>query len=127
MILKYLGIAVLTLCLCCAMRAFMPGITPFVVGTAGILVLSLCIGENKTGLDYYYSLCADTGYGEYFKVMLKGLGVGVISGIGCDLCRDCGEEQLVSRLEFAAKTEILMLSLPLVKSIIETGKSILIS
>ena len=127
MIFKCLGVAVIAVLISAVLRNVLPSILPFVGWAAGILILLLCIEENRSSINYYYELCTGSGYGDYFEVMLKGLGVAFLSNIGCDLCRDCGEAQLASKVEFAAKTEILVIALPLVKSLIELSEKILVT
>ena len=127
MIIKCVGIAMLSLCICAVLRTAMPSLIPFVGGASGLVMVIICLDQSKGSIGYYYDLCVNSGYGDYYKVMLKGLGVAYIANIGCDLCKDCGEVQLASRIEFSAKIEILVISLPLVKNLIELSESIMIS
>ena len=55
----------------------------------------------------------------YFGIALKALGIAYISGFAADVCRDFGQSSLASKAEFAGKCAIFILSLPLIKSILD--------
>ena len=58
--------------------------------------------------------------GEYLGVMLRALGVSLLTQTCADLCRDAGETALGGKLELLGKAEILVLSLPLLRSLLES-------
>ena len=86
----------------------------------GMIVISLepLLAElgNVRGLE---------GSAEYIEIMLKALGVAILTQICSGICRDCGENGLSAGVEFAGKTEILILCLPLIKRILEYASRIL--
>ncbi len=127
MMLKAIGIAVVTVIACSVLKSTQPRLTPFIIFSAGLCVLMLCFADIEEIFGYFYSLCDSNRYGDYFKVMLKGLGVSYLASVGADLCRDSGEEQLAGRIELAAKAELLILAFPLIKGIIELSEGILTS
>ncbi|MBQ4561827.1 MAG: hypothetical protein IJA55_05850 [Clostridia bacterium] len=126
MIVKAVGIVLVTLFTCTILRNTAPVFIPFISICAGIVILYFCFENVSSILEYYYTVCRTNEFGDYFKVMLKGLGIAYVSGLGADLCRDCGESRLAGRIEFAAKTEILVIAFPFIKSLIELSESILI-
>ena len=65
------------------------------------------------------------GSAEYIEIMLKALGVAILTQICSGICRDCGENGISAGVEFAGKTEILILCLPLMKRILEYAAQIL--
>lgn len=125
MIIKCIGTVALSLCLVSVLKNVFPSIVPFVITASGVVVLAICFTESREGISYYYRLCTSCGYGDYYKIMLKGVGVAFLSGIACDLCRDCNEAQLANKIEFAAKLEIMIIALPLIEKLIGFSESIL--
>lgn len=125
MIIKCIGIAILGICLSLTIKSIAPVFTPFIICSSSIVIIMLCLIESDAYIQYYYELCTQCGYSDYFKVMLKGLGVAFIANIGCELCRDSGEAQLASGIELAAKAEILAVAFPLIKKLIEMSKEIM--
>ena len=126
MIIRILGLSVVVIVTSEILKNTSPKLVHLLVFSAGLGILVLCFGSMKDTLGYFYDICTSEQYGDYFKVMLKGLGVAYLSCIGADMCRDCGEAGLAGRIELAAKLEILAIAFPLVKSLIELSESILI-
>ncbi|MDE7124441.1 MAG: stage III sporulation AC/AD family protein, partial [Eubacterium sp.] len=50
---------------------------------------------------------------SYIKLMIKVLGIVLITQFVADLCRDCGENALASQTETAAKVIVIAMILPL--------------
>ena len=42
-----------------------------------------------------------------------------------DICRDCGENAVAGKIEFAAKCAIMLLSLPVIKNILSLSEAVL--
>ena len=66
-----------------------------------------------------------TSYGEYMPILLKALGIGLTAQTVADICRDSGETAIASKVELVGKLEILLISLPLIESIIKMSGEIL--
>ena len=62
---------------------------------------------------------------QHAGVLVKALGVGLLTHLGAEICRDCGESSIASGVELAGKCEILLLSLPLISSILDSAAEIL--
>ncbi|MCI9111613.1 MAG: hypothetical protein HFJ99_03500 [Eubacterium sp.] len=56
---------------------------------------------------------------SYIKLMIKVLGIVLITQFVADLCRDCGENALASQTETAAKVIVIAMILPLFETIIK--------
>lgn len=56
---------------------------------------------------------------EYVKLMIKVLGITLISQFVSDMCRDCGESALASATETAAKVIVITMILPLFETVIK--------
>ncbi len=66
-----------------------------------------------------YSLTTDVGeINSYISLMIKILGVSLISQFVVDLCRDSGEHALASQTEVASKVIILTMTFPLFETVI---------
>lgn len=76
-------------------------------------------------LSYYMALAQESSYSEYFDLLFKALGIGVLSSFVGSLCRDCGEPSLGERLEFCCRCSILALSLPVTKDLLSFAMSLL--
>lgn len=56
---------------------------------------------------------------NYIKLMMKVLGIVIITQFTADLCRDCGENSLASQTETAAKIIVVSMILPLFETVIK--------
>ena len=96
----------------------------FAVKTAGvILIFGVAMTMLAPLLESIEEL-SDIGGTEYVDIMLRALGIALISQITSGICRDCGDESVAGAVEFTAKLEILILCVPLISMIIEYAKEI---
>lgn len=60
------------------------------------------------------------GYtGTYVTMMLKVLGISIVTQVVCDICSDNGESALASQTEIASKIMVLAMLLPLFQTVIQ--------
>ena len=57
--------------------------------------------------------------GEILKILLKSVGVGLISEIACTICSDSGNASLGKMLQFISAAVILWLSLPIMEQVMD--------
>lgn len=124
-IIKLCGIAVLALAATIAVRQIKPDFAVFVGAAAAIVILGAAITSVAPLIAYVGEASAETGFSVYFSTILKALGITVIAQMTSDICRDCGESAVASKIEFSAKCAILLLGLPIIKSVIELSKEVL--
>ena len=67
----------------------------------------------------------DSAAAEYSEVLLKALGVALLTHLTAELCRDCGENSVAGGVETLGKLEILGLCMPLVSTVLELVRGIL--
>ncbi len=61
----------------------------------------------------------------YAEIVIKALGIAILSQITSQICRDCQNASVASGVELAAKFEIFILCLPLINEIIGYAVEIL--
>ena len=64
-------------------------------------------------------LYPESGAANAVTVLLKALGVSLLTHICATVCRDSGEGSIAQYVELAGKIEIILLSLPLIGEIID--------
>ena len=95
---------------------------------SGIALAAVCFGAVSPVVEYVRELGAvgeESGLYESVEFMLRVLAVAVVTHICATICRDCGEATLASYVELGGKVEILVLSLPMVKQIIDLSVGML--
>ena len=89
----------------------------FLIGTVGIVgAAALYAGRLFNSLSVI-----GTDNSEYARAMLKIVGVGYVFGICSDICSELGESGLCGAVSLFGRVEIIALSLPFIKGIVEKG------
>jgi len=60
-----------------------------------------------------------------WQLLLKALGVTIVTEVAASICRDSGEAGMAQWVETAGKLEILVLALPLISEVLSMVKSLL--
>jgi len=88
------------------------------LGAAAVLVF-LIGDELREALGIFDSLFSSGGISsEYISVIIKVLGITVITQVISDMCRDSGDTAAATKLEFAGKVIITAVSLPVIKGFV---------
>ena len=90
-----------------------------IMGTAAVFLFA-CLPGIGEGASFARSLSSMAGEGTV-SVVLRALGIVWLSSAAGEICRGAGEGQLASYVEAAGRAELLVLSLPLLKSLMETA------
>ena len=104
------------------LRAYKPEWTPLLRMAVTVVALGLTLTLAATVLNYVTDLVSATDAlsGESWPILLKGLGVAILTEAAASVCRDSGEMGLSTWVETAGKLEILLLSFPLIRTVMDT-------
>lgn len=92
-----------------------------------LTALAACIGVMLVFISFLSPVIAETAAlfeeagisGSYISVIFKAAAISFITQITCDICCDSGESAIASAAELCGRGEIIAVSLPLIKSMIE--------
>ncbi len=90
-----------------------------------ILLSAVLLSLAAPTVAYIKSLTETGGISGYAAVLLRALGVAVLTECCAELCRESGEGGIATGVELAGRLEILLLSLPLIGEILDTAKQLL--
>ena len=83
-----------------------------------VVVLLFLLPEIKKIIDFAEGFFETSAVGGgYFILLLKALGITVITQFSADTCRDAGQSALASKVEFTGRALILVMTLPMVRSV----------
>lgn len=85
-------------------------------------VASLFLGDIMTELQ---AVTEPYGFLAYSSVLLKALGISIISKVSSDICRDLGEGTIAGGVELCGKLSILALCIPLIGELVGYAAEIL--
>ena len=74
---------------------------------------------------YVSGLLRESAASPYATLVMRALGVAVLTETVGGICRECKEASVASYLEMAGRLEILILCLPLMEEILESVKGLL--
>ena len=123
-VLKLCAVALLILASTAVMKSWKADFLPLVRIGATLLFGTLLIASIEPLLSLISAL--DTGAAsQYIKIILKGLGIVILTQICSDICRDSGEATLAGHIETVGKLELVVLCIPLIEEILTTAQRLL--
>ncbi len=125
-ILKITLVAIVCTVCIVLIRQYKPEISVLVqlAGLAAILFIGF---EIVSGVISYLQSVLSQGFidSAYITLLLKALGIAVVSKIGGDLCRDSGNSALAFGVELAGKAAILTMTMPMIKNLADITSGLL--
>lgn len=112
-VMKLLGAAEMSVKTLCTVAAVC------IVGSKFIIAFTAAADQAS---ELFESAGIDT---EYIAVIFKCLGICFTAQLGCDCCKDCGENALASQLELAGKAALIITALPLFRATVEIVRSLI--
>ncbi len=120
------GYTLIAIALLSLLRQLKSEYTIFLSILFGILLLKHAFNTVWQNMKLYSLFFENTYLGEWGNVLLKTFGITLVAETTSDICRDIGESSIASKIEFIAKIEILVISLPLIEKILTITKEIML-
>lgn len=98
-------------------RRFSPELAPPVSLCLTLFLTLSAITAMVPLLTYLKELELNT-FDTYLPYIMKSMGISLLSTTAADLCRDCGESSVASKMELLGKSQIVLLSLPLLRELL---------
>lgn len=115
-----IGISVSALILAVFVKDYNKTVSTLIMIAASVLIFFQIAGSLSDVFKTVESVSSSVeSSSEYIKLMMKVLGITLITQFVSDLCRDCGESALASQTETAAKIIVIVIILPLFESIVK--------
>lgn len=124
-IIKICGVALVGLVAVSVMRGLKNDFSAFVGIATGLVLLGFAVGALYPLIEYVQKITEGNGFSLYIETILKALGIAVVAESAADICRDFGESAIAARVEFAAKSLIMLLALPVVESLLALAFEVL--
>ena len=118
----FISLALITLILVIYLReSGFPGLGLIVSLTGGILFLLKLLPFFSELLSAVKEISAVSGLKtDYLSLVLKAVGLAYLGEFAGQLCRDAGEGSLASKIDLGTKAVIMVMALPLLKTILST-------
>lgn len=112
------GICIICVILSLLLKEQKSGFGRLIEVGAGILFFLFFWQNILPVLDFLKNLSAESGFGEYFVLLFKALGISLIVCIAASFCRDLGETGLAGKVETCGKAVLLTMTLPILKTLL---------
>lgn len=121
------GLALVGLVSLLLLRQYKPEWAVFIRIAVTVISAGLVLAMAATAITYVTELTEGTGAldGDTWPLLLKALGIAFLTETAASVCRDSGEGTLAGWVETAGKMEILLLSFPLIRTVMETVAALL--
>lgn len=94
---------------------------------ASVIIFSVVLSSFEPVLDFIENLSETAGISiEYIWILIKALTICYMTQLASDCCRDCGENAIASRIDFAGKIALLLISVPLLDAMLSIVKDLII-
>lgn len=126
MVIKIIVTALTAAILSGIIRQYKPEYAILVQIGGGLLILFMILNEAKAALSGIQSMLDQLGDNKsYAELLIKALGISILTQFGADVCIDAGEKSLASKIELGGKLTILVLALPLFNAVAQLAVGII--
>ena len=122
-----IGISITALILSLFLKDYNKTVSLILVLFSSALLFFKIVGSIGEITDTLKEITDNAGeLSSYLKLMLKVLGIALITQITADICRDCGETALAGQTEVVAKIVIVAMILPLFEAVVKIISGLLV-
>ena len=119
-IIQIIGIAIISTILCLFIKKDRPEMANFIAIITGVTILLSVIFKLNFIIEGIQNLANKANIPNmYISLIIKLIGIAYIMEFAVSLCKDCGENNIASKLEFGGKIIIMSMSFPILLSIID--------
>ena len=124
-IIRLCGVAIISVVAAVLVKRVKADFGAFVSIIAAVVIFGAAVSAVAPLTSYVSELAETSGFGIYAETIIKSLAVTLLAQTTGDICRDCGENAVAGKIEFAAKCAIMLLSLPVIKNILSLAEAVL--
>ena len=127
-VFKVCGIALISAMLALLLRKMGGEVATLLKISAGIVLASVCFGAAAPLMEYFTELAestGDSGIYEAVELMLRVLATAIVTNVCANICRDCGEMTIGGYVELGGRVEIVLLTLPMIRKVVDLAVGML--
>lgn len=118
--MKLAALAVCETVLYLLLKRYKPELCPLCEISAAVAVFFMLVPEIKQLKSLIAELMGTAGVsGEYMTVIVKVVGLAVITDFSADMCRDSGQNALGTKIEFFGTVSVLIAAVPVFKALLQ--------
>ena len=99
----------------------------FISLAASIMIILAVVTSISPLIELVDELSEETGTAsEYIMILMKALAVCIVTRLASECCRDSGEGAIAAKVEFAGKAAVLLIAVPLFRTILDIVRSLIL-
>lgn len=119
-VMKLVGVAIISTILCMVIKKDRPEMAMFIGVLTGIMILLSVTYKLNFIIDSINDLAHKANIPTmYISLIIKLIGIAYLIEFAIQICKDCGEGNIASKLEFGGKIIVMTMSFPILVSIID--------
>lgn len=119
-IMQIIGVALVSTTLCLVIKKDRPEIANFIAIITGVIILLSVMFKLNFIVEGIGELANKANIPTmYISLIIKLIGIAYLIEFAISLCKDCGENNIASKLEFGGKIVVMSMSFPILISIVE--------
>lgn len=108
------------------LKAIRPEIGMVIGVFASVILAVYGLREMKQILDVFETIREYSGIPKsYFQILLKLIGISFLCEFTSNVCKDAGQASIGKQIEFVGKLAILLVSVPVFKTLLQTVQKLL--
>lgn len=125
-IAQVIGLAIVVTVIGAVLKQMKPEMAIQLSIIAGVTIFLLVMDKIKLVIDLLQKLADQASISSYYLlIVLKIVGVAYLAELGCQICKDAGENALATKVEIAAKIFVVILGIPIIVAIMESMMKLL--
>ena len=118
--MQLIGVAIISTILCVIIKKDRPEIAMFIAITAGVIIFLSAISNLNFIIVSINQLAQRANIPTmYISLIIKLIGIAYLMEFAIQICKDSGEGNIASKLEFGGKIVVMTMSFPILLSIVE--------
>lgn len=118
--MKLVGLAIMSTILCMIIKKDRPEMAMFIGILTGIMILLSVTYKLNFIIESISDLANKANIPTmYISLIIKLIGIAYLIEFAIQICKDCGEGSIASKLEFGGKIIVMTMSFPILISIID--------
>ena len=118
--MKLVGLALVSTILCLIIKKDRPEMAMFIAILTGIMILLSVTYQFNFIIESINELANRANIPTmYISLIIKLIGIAYLMEFAIQICKDCGEGNIASKLEFGGKIIVMTMSFPILVSIID--------
>ncbi len=118
-VIKIVGVSIFSVIMIIILKNYRPEMALVLSIITGIGIMLYAISKMSSVINVLNDLVSKSGVNkEFLLIIIKVIGIAYIVEFGKNVCIDAGQSSIATKLEMAGKVVIVVLTIPLVSSLV---------